>query len=188
MTVTKPSTCPAMATDSAMNLDIDLQIACDGHAVPSAPQFSRWVAQALQEAEYDATGDIPTELTLRIVDSRESQTLNMTYRGKDRSTNVLSFPFEAPEDIPLALLGDLIICAPVVEQEAAEQNKALEAHWAHMVIHGTLHLLGYDHIDEQDAEIMETLEVQTLANLGFADPYVIDNEQRSDNRHHERRP
>jgi len=175
MTATKPTTCTAMVTDSVMSLDIDLQIACEERAIPSVTQFSHWVAQALQAAEYDDTDNIPTEMTLRIVDSEESQTLNMTYRGKDRSTNVLSFPFETPEDIPLALLGDLIICAPVVEREAAEQNKPLEAHWAHMTVHGTLHLLGYDHIDEQDAETMEALEVQTLANLGFADPYVIDN-------------
>ena len=87
----------------------------------------------------------------------------------------MSFPFEAPEDIPLALLGDLVICADIVEREAQEQQKELEAHWAHMVIHGTLHLLGYDHINEEDAEAMETLEVQTLANLGYADPYVINN-------------
>ncbi|MEE2730982.1 MAG: rRNA maturation RNase YbeY [Pseudomonadota bacterium] len=158
-----------------MNLDIDLQQACEDYETPSLDQFSRWVAQALQEARYDVPADMPIEMTLRLVDTYESRELNRTYRDKDRPTNVLSFPFETPEGIPLALLGDLVICAPVVEREAAEQNKTREAHWAHMVVHGTLHLLGYDHIEEHDAETMEALEVQTLAQLGFADPYVIDN-------------
>ena len=175
MTATKPTTCTMMATENAQGLDIDLQLACAGHTIPTAAQFSNWVAQALQAAHYTAPETVPTELTLRIVEQSESQELNHTYRGKDRPTNVLSFPFEAPEDIPLALLGDLVICADIVEREAQEQQKELEAHWAHMVIHGTLHLLGYDHINEEDAEAMETLEVQTLANLGYADPYVINN-------------
>lgn len=160
---------------TVMDLDLDLQIACEAAELPALADFSRWVAQALQGAHYSPPQDMPTELTLRIVDAAESRELNSTYRGKDKPTNVLSFPFEGPEDIPLALLGDLVICAPVVQQEAAEQNKAITAHWAHMVIHGTLHLLGYDHIEEQQAQQMEALEVQILASLGFADPYVINN-------------
>jgi len=160
---------------SDLDLDLDLQIACDSPNLPAEQEFTRWVTQALSGADYAAPADMPTELTLRIVDVAESQELNHTYRGKDKPTNVLSFPFDGPDDIPLALLGDLVICAPVVEQEAAQQNKPVTAHWAHMVIHGSLHLLGYDHIQEQDAQKMEALEVQILAELGFADPYVINN-------------
>ncbi len=169
MTSTKQTTC------TAMKLDIDLQQACEDYQTPSLEQFSQWVAQALQKANFDVPEDMPVEMTLRLVDTYESRELNRTYRDKNHPTNVLSFPFETPEDIPLVLLGDLVICAPVVEHEAAEQHKTTEAHWAHMVIHGTLHLLGYDHIEEQDADVMEALEVQTLAELGYADPYVINN-------------
>ena len=158
-----------------MNLDIDLQQACEDYETPSLEQFSLWVTQTLTLAAYQTPEEMPVEMTLRLVDTYESRELNRTYREKDRPTNVLSFPFETPEGIPLVLLGDLVICAPVVEHEAAEQHKSKEAHWAHMVVHGTLHLLGYDHIEEQDAEIMEALEVQTLAKLGYADPYVINN-------------
>ncbi|AUM12105.1 rRNA maturation RNase YbeY [Ketobacter alkanivorans] len=158
-----------------LDLDLDLQIACESPNLPTEAEFTRWVAKALNAAKYAAPADMPTELTLRIVDTAESQELNSTYRSKDKPTNVLSFPFDGPDDIPLALLGDLVVCAPVVAQEAAQQNKPITAHWAHMVIHGSLHLLGYDHIQEQDAQQMEALEVQILAELGFADPYVINN-------------
>jgi len=99
------------------------------------------------------------------------QELNRDYRGKDKPTNVLSFPFEAPAGITMPLAGDLVICAPVVEQEAADQNKTLESHWAHMVVHGMLHLQGHDHTDDKEAETMEALEIQLLAQLGFANPY-----------------
>ena len=112
------------------------------------------------------------ELTIRVVDEEESQSLNSQYRGKDNPTNVLSFPFEAPAEIELDLLGDLVICAPVVGKEATEQSKEEIAHWAHMVIHGTLHLQGYDHIEDEEAEAMEALEVKILSALGFPDPYT----------------
>ena len=114
-------------------------------------------------------------MTIRIVDEAESNDLNLTYRGKDKPTNVLSFPFECPpgvEDFPL--LGDLIICRQVVEQEASEQQKTLESHWAHMVIHGSLHLLGYDHIEDAEAEEMEALEKEFMQALNFPDPYKDD--------------
>jgi probable rRNA maturation factor len=105
----------------------------------------------------------------------ESQELNHQYRGKNKPTNVLSFPFEIPEHLPegveIELLGDLIICAPVVEREAQEQNKALLAHWAHMTLHGCLHLLGYDHIEDKEAEEMESLEIEILQKMGFPNPY-----------------
>ncbi|MEY0159662.1 rRNA maturation RNase YbeY, partial [Providencia manganoxydans] len=107
-----------------------------------------------------------SEVTIRIVDEAESHELNLTYRGKDRPTNVLSFPFEAPPEVELPLLGDLIICRQVVEKEADEQNKTVEEHWAHMVIHGCLHLLGYDHIEDDEAEEMEGLETEILQKLG----------------------
>ena len=110
------------------------------------------------------------------VDEAESHELNLTYRGKDKPTNVLSFPFEAPPGIEMPLLGDLIICRQVVEQEAKEQQKPLEAHWAHMVVHGSLHLLGYDHIEDNEAEEMESLETEIMLALGYEDPYIAEKE------------
>ncbi|OZB41718.1 MAG: rRNA maturation RNase YbeY, partial [Alishewanella sp. 34-51-39] len=104
----------------------------------------------------------------------ESQQLNLQYRGKDKATNVLSFPFQCPPGIELPLLGDLVICAGVVRAEAAEQNKPLAAHWAHMVVHGCLHLLGFDHINDADAEQMEAEEIQILQQLGISNPYLLD--------------
>ncbi|WP_448567444.1 rRNA maturation RNase YbeY [Thalassotalea ganghwensis] len=150
-----------------MTITVDLQVASNSTQLPTETLFHTWVNAAL--SKYNK----PYELTIRIVDQQESQTLNDQYRGKDKPTNVLSFPFEVPEGIELALLGDLVICAPVVEQEALEQNKSFEAHWAHMVIHGCLHLLGFDHIDEDDATEMEALEIEILDTLGIANPYFI---------------
>lgn len=115
-----------------LELDLDLQIAIDNESLPSQEDFELWVRYALREIMTQA------ELTIRIVDEAESQELNSTYRGKNKPTNVLSFPFEAPPEIDIPLLGDLIICAPVVELEAKQQNKSLQAHWAHMVVHGCL--------------------------------------------------
>ena len=145
---------------------VDLQNVCDTKNLPSADLFQQWVDTALTsvtEQEF--------ELTIRLVNSTESQQLNKQYRQKDKPTNVLSFPFEVPEGIELNLLGDLIICAQVVEQESKDQNKVLFDHWAHMVIHGCLHLLGYDHINDTDANEMETLEVNILAKLSITNPY-----------------
>ena len=115
------------------------------------------------------------KMTVRIVDEAESHDLNLTYRGKDRPTNVLSFPFECPDEVELPLLGDLVICRQVVEREAIEQEKPLMAHWAHMIVHGSLHLLGYDHIEDDEAEEMESLETEIMQGLGFADPYLSEN-------------
>jgi probable rRNA maturation factor len=150
-----------------MTVELDLQLATNASDLPNAEQLSNWVQLAVGERRPF------TEITIRIVDGEESQTLNHEYRGKDKPTNVLSFPFEAPEGIELDLLGDLVICAPVVSQEAQDQNKSLMDHWAHMVIHGTLHLQGYDHISDEQAEEMESLETQLLARIGIADPYQI---------------
>ncbi|MFC6670069.1 rRNA maturation RNase YbeY [Marinobacterium aestuariivivens] len=148
-----------------MTACIELQIGTDATGLPSQAQFQQWVDAALGSRHDGA------ELCIRIVDADESQTLNRQYRGKDKPTNVLSFPFEVPEGIPLDLLGDLVICAQVVAREAVEQQKPELDHWAHMVIHGTLHLLGYDHINDEDADEMESLEQQILADLAIPDPY-----------------
>lgn len=154
------------------NLYIDLQLASENQeGLPNQAQFEQWVNQALTlQAQ---TADYPeTEITIRIVDEAESHELNLAYRGKDKPTNVLSFPFEVPEGIELPLLGDLIICRQVVEREAVEQQKPLDSHWAHLAIHGTLHLLGYDHLTDEEAEEMESLETEIMQSLGFEDPYI----------------
>jgi probable rRNA maturation factor len=155
-----------------MNLIMDMQLAEElddfSSFLPSEEQLTLWASTALQgRTEFDEP-----ELTIRLVAEEESQELNHEYRGKDKPTNVLSFPFEAPPEVPIELLGDLIICAQVVQDESIEQGKTAEAHWAHMVVHGCLHLLGYDHIKDDEAEIMEDLERQILAALGYPDPYL----------------
>mgnify|MGYP003085349268 FL=1 len=148
---------------------IDLQIACEQETgLPTAEQIEQWATAAVQPQSDEV------EMTVRIVDEAESHELNLNYRGKDRPTNVLSFPFECPDEVELPLLGDLVICRQVVEREAQEQDKPLMAHWAHMVVHGSLHLLGYDHIEDNEAEEMESLEAQIMTGLGFADPYLIE--------------
>lgn len=152
-----------------MQVELDLQLATAAGDLPGEAQLRQWCELALRQRT------APSELTIRIVDEAEGRELNHTWRGKDYATNVLSFPAEIPDgllDIPL--LGDLVICAPVVAREAAEQGKRAEAHWAHLVIHGCLHLLGYDHIDDAEAEEMEALERQLLAELGYPDPYACD--------------
>ena len=156
-------------------MNVDIQRQTETGQQPEDPEICRWVAAAF-------LGDDPeTEMTVRIVDEDESAQLNQTYRHKAGPTNVLSFPFENPPGVDLPLLGDVVICAPVVEREAGEQHKAPQAHWAHMVVHGTLHLQGYDHIDAKDAEQMEQLEIDILHQLGFSNPYepTENNERRS---------
>ena len=146
---------------------IDLQIACEQETgLPTVEQIEQWATAAVQPQNDEV------EMTVRIVDEAESHELNLNYRGKDRPTNVLSFPFECPDEVELPLLGDLVICRQVVEREAQEQDKPVMAHWAHMVVHGSLHLLGYDHIEDDEAEEMESLETQIMTGLGFADPYL----------------
>lgn len=150
---------------------LDLQLACaDENHLPAESDFQRWLEAAVTPFQPES------EVTIRLVDEAESNELNLTYRGKDKPTNVLSFPFEAPPGIELPLLGDLIICRQIVEQEAAEQGKTVEAHWAHMVVHGTLHLLGYDHIEDEEAEEMEALETEIMLALGYPDPYISEKE------------
>lgn len=147
-----------------MTVTTDIQIACEG-AVPSEQQLQMWAESALNRVEEDC------ELSIRLVEEDESAELNETYRSKVGPTNVLSFPFDAPIKIEPRLLGDLVICTPVIEREAQQQNKALNDHWAHMVVHGCLHLLGYDHIVDDQAEIMESLEKDILKSLSIEDPY-----------------
>ena len=146
---------------------IDLQVQSATSAwMPASEDFQTWVEAALK-GRRDAA-----ELAIRVVDRVESQQLNRDYRGKDAPTNVLSFAAELPDGVELALLGDLVICAAVVAEEAREQGKAELAHWAHLTVHGTLHLLGFDHISSVDAKRMEAEERQVLADLGYADPYA----------------
>ena len=147
-----------------MSVTVDVQRIMSGG--PSDELIQQWVEQVLAVENKD-----DAELTVRIVDESESAALNEEYRHKSNSTNVLSFPFECPDEVELNLLGDLVICAPVVEREAKEQHKSSQAHWAHMLVHGVLHLLGYDHIEESDAQNMETREIKILEDLGFPNPY-----------------
>lgn len=154
-----------------MAIELDLQIAVESEqGLPSADEFQGWLDKTITPFQQDA------ELTIRIVDEEESQQLNRDYRGKDKPTNVLSFPFEVPPGVEMDLLGDMIICRQVVEKEAIEQSKPLIAHWAHMVVHGSLHLLGYDHIEDDEAEEMEALETEIMLDMGFDDPYLVEKE------------
>ena len=153
-----------------MAIILDLQLASTADNLPTEAQVQQWLDAAILPFQAEA------EVTVRIVDDAESQQLNFDYRSKDKPTNVLSFPFQCPPGIELPLLGDLVICAPVVAAEAAEQHKSLQAHWAHMVVHGCLHLLGFDHINDDDAEQMEAEEVTILQQLGINNPYLLDNE------------
>lgn len=150
-----------------MSYFVDRQCQIEDENLPSEEQLTEWVSTALK-GRLDAA-----ELSIRIVSPKESRELNHQYRGKDSSTNVLSFPFEMPEGIELELLGDLVVCAEVVAREASEQNKPLFNHWCHMVVHGVLHLLGFDHINNDDAEEMEQLEREILASLNIPDPYLL---------------
>lgn len=153
-----------------MELFVDLQLATQSEDnLPLLVDLEKWVLTAITAGSSVKREE--AELTIRLVDSDESQQLNHDYRDKDKPTNVLSFPFQNPPGITLPLLGDLVVCKKIVEEEAVEQNKNLNAHWAHMIIHGTLHLLGYDHIIEEEAIEMETLETKLLVELGFPAPY-----------------
>jgi probable rRNA maturation factor len=151
-----------------MNLALDIDNASSCSRVPNEKLVYQWICAALEE---QTTGQEDVELSVRIVDEQESAELNQRYRNKQGATNVLSFPADLPDSLQLPLLGDLVICAPVVEREAQQQEKTLDAHWAHMLIHGSLHLIGFDHIDDQDAEEMEKLETKIITGLNFPPPY-----------------
>ncbi|MDA8944518.1 rRNA maturation RNase YbeY [Porticoccaceae bacterium] len=148
-----------------MTLIVDIQMASSSEEAPDPQSIERWIGAAIGDQRES------TELSVRIVDAEEGQALNEQFRGSTGATNVLSFPFENESPEPLPLIGDIVICAPVVAKEAREQNKALNAHWAHMMIHGVLHLLGYDHQNENDANLMESLETEIMQGLGFPPPY-----------------
>lgn len=147
-----------------MTIDLAVQKVSSETCIPDNACFRKWAAAALPAGK-------ASELTIRIVDQAESAALNQRYRDKPGATNVLSFAAEIPPELGLPLLGDLVICAPLVRQEAAQCGKDLNAHWAHLVIHGVLHLQGLDHVTDEQAREMESLEVALLQRLGFPDPY-----------------
>jgi probable rRNA maturation factor len=152
-------------------MSVDVQIATDAAGIPSRTVIRNWVQRAVDVA--DSGRDV--DVSVRIVDEEEMRALNRNYRDQDKSTNVLAFPagdagFVPPGERPL--LGDIVVCADIVVREADEQGKPLDHHWGHMLVHGTLHLLGHDHISEREAEAMEALERRVLASLGIADPYA----------------
>ena len=161
-----------------MNVDIAIQNVCNNANIPTKTELTRWIKAAIIDEI------MQRELCLRIVDVAEMTSLNEQYRNKPGPTNVLSFPADLPADLPDELsdeknyLGDLVVCAEVLEREANEQKKSIQAHWAHLIVHGTLHLQGYDHIKETEAIAMEGLEVDILKGLGFADPYQTTEESR----------
>lgn len=149
-----------------MILSLDLQVAARGR-VPARAQFRRWARAALTGSRCRRVA-----LTVRVVEAAESARLNRRYRGKSGATNVLSFGFDPPPGVRSDLLGDLVICAPVVRREAGAQGKRESAHWAHLAVHGILHLCGYDHDNDRDADVMERREIRILRSLGYPDPYV----------------
>jgi probable rRNA maturation factor len=149
-----------------MAYQIDIENNSQSQQIPALAELERWISAALQSQTL-----ADAEVSVYIVDEDEGQELNAQYRSKDYPTNVLSFPADIAEEVGIPLLGDLVVCAPIVEREAQEQGKTLQAHWAHMLIHGTLHLVGFDHIDDNEAETMETLETQIVTGLGYPAPY-----------------
>ena len=152
-------------TVGPVRLDVSVSYAAPRAGLPSSVSFRKWVAAALAGRIREA------DLAIRVVGTKEGRALNRHYRGKDYATNVLSFPAELPEGVKLPLLGDIVLCAPVVAREAKEQKKPVAAHYAHLTVHGALHLLGWDHEDPRDAECMEQLEREILAEMGIEDPY-----------------
>lgn len=151
-----------------MSVLLDLQVACENPDIPCQEKIQRCLDSVLLHQDMGEQ-----EITVRIVDKDESQQLNHEYRGKDKPTNVLSFPFESPPGIDMNLLGDLVICADIVSEEAQQQNKSALHHWYHMLVHGSLHLMGFDHLEDHDADHMEALEIAILAKIGVDDPYQV---------------
>jgi probable rRNA maturation factor len=147
-----------------MTLAVDVQYACAAVSPPTIDQIRAWATAA-------RIGRQAAAVVVRIVDEAEAAELNARYRHRDRATNVLSFPFEAPPEAKSTLLGDLVLCAPVIAREADEQGKTASAHWAHMIIHAMLHLQGYDHESEYEARAMEALETEIMGRLGYRNPY-----------------
>ena len=157
-------------------MTVEIQIASISQSLPNQEQFIQWVDLATEPARQGA------DVVIRIVDQVESAELNTTYRQKEGATNVLSFPFTMPDGIPddaltEGILGDLVICAPIVEEQAEQQGKLGLSHWAHMVIHGCLHLQGYDHVESEQAMVMENLEIKLLDSIGIGNPYIDDSDE-----------
>lgn len=148
---------------------VDIQLASESKEIPTPVQFQQWVDGILTDNSEDS------EIVIRVVDEPEMVQFNEQYRNKKGATNILSFPFDKPDEIKSNLLGDLLICAPIISKEALIQHKKLEHHWSHMIVHGVLHLLGYDHIDHKEAEEMETLEIKILKKLHIQNPYLEKN-------------
>ena len=149
-------------------ITIDIEYATQLTDYPKAASIKKWIKATLKGRNNDCI------IALKVIDEEEMKMLNHTYRHKEGTTNILSFPCQLPSEVRANILGDIAICAPVVKKEALEQNKTLTAHWAHLVIHGTLHLLGYDHEQENEAVTMEKIETIILHNLGFPDPYRVE--------------
>jgi probable rRNA maturation factor len=154
-------------TQGPIQFDVSVSYGVPRTGIPAAQSFRKWAAIAAEGRILRA------DLAIRVVGTKEGRSLNHHYRGKDYATNVLSFPAELPEGVTVPLLGDLVICAPVVAKEAKEQKKPLAAHYAHLTIHGVLHLLGLDHDDPREADAMEAIERELMAQLGFDDPYAV---------------
>ena len=152
---------------SSRPVSVDLQVAWRRGRVPAPGKLRGWISAALDGRRAGA------EVSVRVVGEEEACELNRDYRSQDKPTNVLAFPSDLPAGLGMELLGDLVLCGPLVEKEAIEQRKDLEAHWAHLVVHGTLHLVGLDHQTEAEAREMEALEVEILAELGYPDPYDL---------------
>ena len=157
-------------TAASSAVTIELQCVSQAEGIPEERDFYRWVSAALAGRHQQA------EVVIRVVDELESAHLNKTYRNKAGATNVLSFPFEAPEQVEMELLGDLVLCAPVIKNESIQQHKTIESHWAHMTVHGVLHLLGYDHLHNDQAVKMESLETEILTSMGYKAPYADETE------------
>ncbi|MFT5482092.1 MAG: putative rRNA maturation factor [Halieaceae bacterium] len=162
-----------------MNLTVDVEV-LTGTDTPSSDLIEQWIAATLQVSDQlSCSDDLSVEVSVRIVDCEEMQHLNKTWRGKDSATNVLSFPSGTALQFDFCHLGDIVVCAPVVEDEARDQSKTVQAHWAHMLVHGTLHLLGHDHIEDTEAELMESLEANILQQLNLPNPYMLQSSGRS---------
>jgi len=154
----------------SMTVHVDVEIASDSATLPPVNEIARWPRRAIAAAGRDSD----LEVSVRVVDEAEMQELNRNFRGQDKPTNVLSFPAGDIRGLPPDAgtpLGDIVVCAAVVSREAREQHKSLEDHWAHMLVHGTLHLLGFDHVEDADADVMERMETGILRDFGIANPY-----------------
>jgi probable rRNA maturation factor len=158
---------------STLEVDLDISIADDqGLSLPQKNLLVDWITATLVGADYTAKYNKPTAtVSMRVVNDQEIAELNHKYRHIDKPTNILSFPFEPLPDVDVSLLGDIVVCAKIIQDEAMQQSKSIEQHWAHIVVHGVLHLLGYEHQEEQQAEKMESLEIDILSKFGFPNPY-----------------